>query len=401
MRGPARAAFALATIALAACASDGGQHRRAELSRRIVDDSIAYNEAYSGAITGQILLNVLRAYNRQPRQYMSMSGFNNADPDSREAVVGIGGLPLGQLGSEWGEGALGLSNTTTLTPGYNVEPFSTQAFAQIAFLPTAPSVFRHYWETGWNRDLLLLLLVDSMDVRDGEGGVQTFNNGAGTIDSDCVGDQFSFGGCLFVRAARELAQTTRGAPAPVRMQPGRCAPIAAYGVAEQPHALRQAKQEAGPLDRPALCPVMIDVGARRYILKLRSLDATVYYVGELLRRNEAGASVAPEGVLEARLGVLAPGAYLPDDRVPLFRVVESDDESERDYAATVSYAGRRYSAGAPANRFCFDPSPAQACRGVTRGDRSGTVLELLAGVLAYNQSEDAVSAPQTSTINTR
>jgi hypothetical protein len=37
------------------------------LTRRIDDDAVAYNQAYSAAINGQILLNILRAYNRHPR----------------------------------------------------------------------------------------------------------------------------------------------------------------------------------------------------------------------------------------------------------------------------------------------------------------------------------------------
>ena len=387
MRG--KLVLLLALLALASCA--GGGDRRAALTHRIIDDSLAYNEAYGGAINGQILLNVLRAYNRQPRQYMSMSGFNNADPDSRDAALTVSGLPLGRLGQEWGEGAFGVNTTSTLEPGYNVEPFSADAFAQIAFRPTPASVFAHYWETGWNRDLLLLLMVDGMDVTDVSGATTLYNNGPGTIDSDCVGDQFTFGGCLFVRAARELAQNTRRAPLPV--QQGRCAPIAVYGDVAAPNTTAQPE---------GVCPIVLQVDGVRYALRLRSLDAMVYYVGELLRRNEANAAAPLEsGVLEARLGVIAPGSYLPDDRVPLFRVVEGSDETEREYAATVSYSGHRYSAGAPANRFCFDPSPAQACRGGARGDRSGTVMELLAGVLAYNQSADAVSAPQSSVINAR
>ena len=57
---------------------------------------------------------------------------------------------------------------------------------------------------------------------------------------------------------------------------------------------------------------------------------------------------------------------------PLFRIVEADRRSERDYAATVTFAGRRYSAGAPANVFCYRPGDTAACSAV-RGDRSGSV----------------------------
>jgi hypothetical protein len=103
-------------------------------------------------------------------------------------------------------------------------------------------------------------------------------------------------------------------------------------------------------------------------------------------------------VLEARLQVTAPGA--PLQTTPLFRVVQADATTELEFAATVSYAGRRYSAGAPANAFCFDPRGPEYCRGAA-ADRSGTVLELLTGILAHNQSEEAVRAPQSSVLQTR
>lgn len=355
------------------------------MTRRIADDAVAYNQAYGAAINGQILLNILRAYNRQPRQYMSMTGFQNSVPDTRVLTLGIGALPLGELGEEWGEGALGLGTESQLRPDFAVEPFDSEDFSAIALRPTSTEVFRHYWDSGWNRDLLLILLVDQMEV---SGATSTvLSNNAGTIAANCEGDDYAAGGCAFVRAVRDLAQRTRSAHrSPVAMQEGACMPFATYEVAQ-----------VRPIQHPAgACPVTIVIGETRYALQLRSLDAMIYYVGELIRRDAA--HPAPEGVLEARLRVVAPGA--PLETTPLFRVVQADDDTELEYAATVSYGGRRYSAGAPANGFCFDPRGPEYCRGVA-GDRSGSVLELLGGILAYNQSEAAIRAPASSVLQTR
>ena len=73
-------AAALAIIALSGCAASASyqQQRREAVARGIVDDTLAFNEAYHEAITSQILLNIMRAQNRQPRQYMSMSGFTQS-----------------------------------------------------------------------------------------------------------------------------------------------------------------------------------------------------------------------------------------------------------------------------------------------------------------------------------
>ncbi len=379
-------ASACAMLALCACAATQAHqaHERAMLTRRIADDAIAYNQAYSAAINGQILLNILRAYNRQPRQYMSMTGFQNSVPDSRVVSLGIGALPLGELGEEWGEGALGVGVETQLEPEYAVEPFDSDDFSAIALRPTSTDVFRHYWDSGWNRDLLLILLVEQMEISGQQPAL--LSNSAGTIAANCQGEMYASGGCAFVRAARELAQRTRTAarsPVPATES---CYPFAAYGVAE----VRPLQSTGGT------CPVTIVVGEDAYALQLRSLDAMIYYVGELIRRD--GANPPPEGVLEARLHVAAPGS--PLQTTPLFRVVPADATSEREYAASVTYAGRRYSAGAPANAFCFDPRGPEYCQGPP-ADRSGTVLELLTGILAYNQSAAAVRAPQSSVLQTR
>ena len=388
MRGLAHAlTCAFTVLVLSACAA-ADAHRARErdmMTRRIADDAVAYNQAYSAAINGQILLNIMRAYNRQPRQYMSMTGFQNSVPDTRTVSVGVGALALGELGDQWGEGAFNVDTESQLEPDYAVEPFDSDDFSAIALRPTSTEVFRHYWDSGWSRDLLLILLVDQMEVSGASDTV--YSNNAGTIAANCAGENYASGGCAFVRAARDLAQRSRTARrVPVAAGDDACLPFAAYDV-----------QQVRPIRHPAgACPVTIVVGETRYALQLRSLDAIIYYVGELIRRDAA--HPPPDGVLEARLQVSAPGA--PLETTPLFRVVGADETTEREYAATVSYAGRRYSAGAPANAFCFDPRGPEYCRGPA-ADRSGTVLELLTGILAYNQSESAIRAPQSSVLQTR
>lgn len=381
-------ACALGALTLSACAVTDA-HRIAErerLTRRIADDAVAYNQAYSAAINGQILLNILRAYNRQPRQYTSMTGFQNSVPDSRVVTLGIGGVPLGELGQQWGEGALGVGVETHLEPEYAVEPFDSDDFSAIALRPTSTDVFRHYWESGWTRDLLLLLLVEQIEVSGDSSAI--YSNNAGTIAANCTGEGYTGGGCAFVVVARELAQRTRSARR-VPVSPGAesaCTPFAAYDVAQ-----------AGPINRTGgACPVTVIVGGTRYALQLRSLDGIIYYIGELIRRDAI--HPAPDGTLEARLRVSAPGA--PLETTPVFRVVEANSTTERDYAATVTYGGRQFSAGAPANAFCFDPRGPEHCPG-PGADRTGTVLELLTDILAYNQSAEAVRAPQSSVLQTR
>lgn len=401
----ARAFAALASaVSVAACAvSDAQQQdRRESMTRRIVDDAIAFNEAYHGAITAQVLINIMRASDRQPRQYTSMSGFTQQG-GSRGASISVGGIALDQIGESWGEGEFGLESSRSITPDYSVAPFATQEFANLVLRPTNPLVFRYYWDSGWNPDLLLVLLVDRVRIVPvGGGAARDLRNTAGTIAEDCsTSDE---GGCAFVLAMRQLALDLSRAeriapPAPVD---GRCAAFAVYaapGLAAAPYTRRPAP--AASVDPE--CPVEIVVGNQRYLMALRSLDDVIYYVGHLMRPDPNAPRATMRGNERfARLGVTAPGMPLwANERAPLFRITEANAESERRFAATVTYAGRRYSAGAPNDRFCYVEGNLEACRTGSYGDVSGTVLELLVGILAFNQSSEAVAPPQNSVLDIR
>ncbi len=199
----------VAVLAVSACAVSEAQrtHERTLMTRAIVDDAIAYNEAYNTAISGQILLNILRAYNRQPRQYMSMSGFANSSPDTRSTGAAIGDLPLGELGEQWGAGSFVIGREHTMGPEYNVEPFNSNSYANIALLPTPSNVFKYYWDVGWNRDLLLIMLVDQMTVSGPEGGA--YANNAGTISQNCEGENGRSGGCASRNSPRPTPTAIR------------------------------------------------------------------------------------------------------------------------------------------------------------------------------------------------
>jgi hypothetical protein len=391
-----------AALAITSCATP--QQRREAVTRRIVDDAMAFNEAYHGAITAQVLLNIMRAANRQPRQYTSMSGFTQTG-GTRSASITVGGVQLDQIGDSWGDGEFSTSTSRPLAPDYIVSPFESEAFANLVVRPTNPLLFRYYWDTGWNPDLLLMLLVDRVRVLPVGGGAgRDLRNSAGTIANDCTGGNDD-GGCAFVIAMRQLAVDLTRAEriAPPARAAGECALFAAYITADGDAAAQRraiAATRGGATTDAATCPIEIAVGGQRYVMALRSLDDVIYYVGHLVRRDAA--HPAPAGEMQARLGVTSPGFPIwADERTPLFRIVEANDETEREYAATVTFGGRRYSAGAPLDRFCYDEDNLDACRTGEYLDGSGAVLELLVGILAFNQSDAAITAPQNSVLDVR
>jgi hypothetical protein len=118
----------------------------------------------------------------------------------------------------------------------------------------------------------------------------------------------------------------------------------------------------------------------------------IYYVGELMR---AGA-MAPGGrdAIEAQVSVRAAGLRGGGRGVPLFRILPRGAAENGIYAAEVEYGGARYVAGPAIGRSCGAETSEGVCRDVAdEGDRSSSVLSLIAEILALNQSPDSIRAP--------
>ncbi len=377
-----------AALLLSACANTGDlPTRRERLTRQIADDAAGFNEAYGQAVSGQILLNILRSRDRMPRYYLAMTGIADS-PSWRMMESGsIGGIPLGDNASPWGVAGLGVERETERRPAYAVQPLDAETLTRTAFRPTATGVFAHYWESGWPRDLLLLVMVESIEKTDANNRRTIFNNEANTIFDDCRAD-VDTNGCAFVREARDFMISVAEHPpeSGIDMEHGRplCGLIDAYGPTTpvKPVAPREG------LD----CDPVFAIGSTTVRLRLRSLDDMVYYVGELMR---AGAMRAEPGqAIEAQVTVRAAGLRGGGRGVPLFRILPESASQGGNYAAEVFYAGERYRAGPAIGRSCGAESNAGVCRdSAEEGDRSSSVLSLIAEILALNQSPDSIRAP--------
>lgn len=381
---------AAGAVLLASCGTTPAAPFRSEgLARQIADDAIAFNEAYGRAVSGQLLLNILRARDRQPRFYLSMSGIQDAPGVRYRENVGVSGTPLGEGASPWGFGSFGFERETQSRPSYAVQPLSAETLTRTVFQPTPSNVFEHYWRSGWSRDLLVFLMVEQITRIDASGGVRDYVNDATQLRDDCRGEATTRG-CDFVVEARRLLADI-AARTPARESAGGtpvCGLIDSY---DTPAPLARARDGRG-------CDPRFVVGAATYVLSLRSFDDMIFYVGELMRPSttEGGDGDA----MNARLTVFAAG--LRSDRgVPLFRILpaaEATREAPRDphlhFAASVAYGGRRYFAGPPVGRSCLAASPDGICADQpAAGDRSSSVLSLLAELLALNQSPEAIRAP--------
>lgn len=361
--------------------------QRERLTRQIADDAVGFNEAYAQAVSAQILLNILRSRDRLPRYYLAMTGISDSPSWTTSTSAAIGGVPLGAINSPWGFGEVGASRERSSRPSYAVQPFSAETLTRTAFQPTPTNVFEHYWYSGWPRDLLLLMMVESIEVTDANNRVRTVTNEANTIFDDCT-PSVQTEGCAFVREVRDFLTSAEQHPSDSGIDPehGRplCGLIDAYGPATPVRAIAPREGQA--------CDPVFAVGATTLRFRLRSLDDMVYYVGELLRAG--GMRAAPGEAIEAQINVRAAGLRGGGRGVPLFRIVPASAATNDIYAAEIAYGGQRFRAGPAIGRSCGAEAAEGACRDLAEeGDRSSSVLSLIAEILALNQSPDAIRAP--------
>jgi len=381
-----RASVLAACALLSACASGGAPAQRGNLARQIADDAASFNDAYGQAVQAQILLNIMRSRDRLPRHYLSMTGISDAPSWRYSQSAGIGSIPLGEGGAPWGFGNVGVERETETRPTYAVQPFGADTLTQTVFESTEPYIFARYWRGGWPRDLLTLVMVERITLVRGDGHTSIYYNEANEIFRNCAEDVRT-NGCDFVRALRGFLSNVspHGQISTDANARAVCGLVDAYAPARPVRATPPSDDER--------CEPTFIVGDETYVLRLRSLDEMIYYVGELLR---AGSMSADEGdAIEAQLTISAAGLRGGGQGVPLFRVVPHEAARHgRLYGAEVAYGEQRFYAGPAISRSCAEAAERGPCQDTAEeGDRSSSVLSLIAELLALNQSPDAIRAP--------
>ena len=137
-----------------------------ELVRNISENAANINEAQARATNAIIVKNTLRARDRWPTSYSTLSGVA-AQP---EIVFSAGAeftpLGLGNPPNPFGGSNASVSQDNTASAGYNVNPFADKSGGENVYTPITPTVFKEYWEAGWPKDILIMLFVASIKIGD-------------------------------------------------------------------------------------------------------------------------------------------------------------------------------------------------------------------------------------------
>ncbi len=146
---------ALAALALSGCVTHGA------LSSRAVD----YNTAAETARNEMLLMNILRARDRRPMVFTGLSRITGSvRAESRIGAAASTGSAAPDV--------QGFSPSFGFTdsPTFDVAVLDSQEFTRGIMTPVGTEILEYFWDQGYNREVLLYLVVDRIELECGAPG---------------------------------------------------------------------------------------------------------------------------------------------------------------------------------------------------------------------------------------
>jgi hypothetical protein len=152
---------ALGALTLQGCAtvSDLGATGLAE---NIEGNAATLNDAHTRAMTAIIAVNVLRARDRWPTNYTTLSGIKSNPTLSLNGSASFSPLGLGNADGPFVGSSASVSRNESANAEYSVNPFSNNDKTQGLLKPIQPEQLKNYWLAGWPRETLMWLFVDAV-----------------------------------------------------------------------------------------------------------------------------------------------------------------------------------------------------------------------------------------------
>jgi hypothetical protein len=266
------------------------------MSKSIVSQAVDINTAIEQAENRMIVMNVLRARDNMPMYFTSVTAVRGSSP----AIEGGASfsLPFGNEASA----AYGFSPffSANRSMSYDVSNLHTHQFMRGITRPIDIEGFKYYWDMGWPRSLLLSLFVESIrlyDVDRNTGGltiVKVFDNYPGAMTDSAAGhdDKARHGGfkqeieslisdeliVVYKETVRAGETDRKDADRVVSLERGSVKPA---GQCDS-YIFRNSYRLTLPPEKKAggACK-----SGRLAVLYLRSPEAIIYYLGEIVREQ--------------------------------------------------------------------------------------------------------------------
>ncbi len=155
------AGAALSMLSMSGCASIGNLGASG-VAETIEDNAATLNEAHTRAMTAIIAMNVLRARDRWPTNYTTLSGIKSNPSLQLNGSASLGPLGLGNAAGPFTGSSASVSRNESANAEYSVNPFSNNDKTQGLLKPIQPEQLESYWKAGWPRETLMWLFVDSV-----------------------------------------------------------------------------------------------------------------------------------------------------------------------------------------------------------------------------------------------
>jgi len=146
---------AVTALALGGCVTHGA------LSSRAVD----YNTAAETARNEMLLMNILRARDRRPMVFTGLSRITGSvRAESRIGAAASTGSAAADI--------QGFSPSFGFTdsPTFDVAVLDSQEFTRGIMTPVGTEILEYFWDQGYNREVLLYLVVDRLELECGAPG---------------------------------------------------------------------------------------------------------------------------------------------------------------------------------------------------------------------------------------
>jgi len=152
---------ALGALSLQGCASIGNLGASG-VAENIEGNAATLNDAHTRAMTAIIAMNVMRARDRWPTNYTTLSGIKSNPTLSLNGSASFSPLGLGNANSPFVGSSANVSRNESANAEYSVNPFSNNDKTQGLLKPIQPEQLENYWLAGWPRETLMWLFVDAV-----------------------------------------------------------------------------------------------------------------------------------------------------------------------------------------------------------------------------------------------
>lgn len=151
----------LAALSLSGCAIVGDLGATG-VAENIEENAATLNNAHTRAMTAIIAMNVLRARDRWPTNYTTLSGIKSNPTMSLNGSASFSPLGFGNADHPFTGSSASVARNETANAEYSVNPFSNNDKTQGLLKPIQPEQLLNYWQAGWPRETLMWLFVDAV-----------------------------------------------------------------------------------------------------------------------------------------------------------------------------------------------------------------------------------------------